>query len=86
MVRRVEIADTFYDSYILLDDSPETLEVVDALVHRAASHPEHAEILSGETRAIRSRSCGPYRALRLFYSFDGMVVRLLSIEPWDELE
>ena len=83
---RIEAADAFYDSLAALDDTAETAKVVEALVHRATSRPASAPELRGlKVRAVRSRSWGAYPALRLFYTFDGEAVRLLSVEPWDEL-
>lgn len=86
MARRIERSDAFYDSLVFLDDSPETVKVVEALVHRATSQPENAPELPGYSlRAIRSRSWGRYPALRLIYSFDDWAVHLRYVERWDEL-
>jgi len=85
--RRIDTSDAFYDSFAALVHTPETLKVVQTLVHHATRHPERAPELPGFTvRAISSRSWGAFPALRLFYWYDDEAVHLLAVEPWDELD
>lgn len=85
--RRIVTDDAFRECLLALGTSPEIEEVVQALVLRATSRPERARPIPGsDLRVLRSRSYGPYPALRLFYEFDDAEVRLRWIEEWDELE
>jgi hypothetical protein len=75
----------FYESLASLGDSEETVSVAKALVVRAGLQPERGELLRGlRVRVWKSRSFGPYPALRLFYWIDGNTVYLLSIERYDD--
>lgn len=66
---------------------PAADRMLSALIQSIAADPYRFPTLAGLTvRVLRSRSYGPYPALRIFYTFDEEAVYLLHVEMYDELQ
>ena len=66
--------------------SPETRELLHALLRRVERQPENAPTLPGQgTRVLKTRTYGSYPAVRLLYMAVGQTIYLFDVGFYDEL-
>lgn len=82
---RVDYTDAYYDSYLELDNSPETLGVLSALLYEVEFFPENEPALTGMfMRVLKITDDDSGMGLRLYYWIDEEGVHLVHIEPYNE--
>ena len=84
---RVELLDSFWDSFLLLDDSPETFRALMELLFEVGANPEEAPLL-GETRLrvmLTTRESG-LAPLRLFFFIEDGAIQIMHVDACHDFE
>jgi predicted RecB family endonuclease len=86
MSSRIEPVLAFCEAMAALPQTREVWRALGTLIECLQERPEEADVLPDTTaRVIYTWDPVTHRGLRLFYSIDGTVIRLLHVEEWDEL-
>lgn len=81
----VEYAEAFFDSFLLLEDSPETFRTVIGLLDEAIIGGEAVRMLrTSRMRVIRTPVGSCARPMRLFFFVEHRTLKFVHIEYYDE--
>ena len=85
MELRVEYLEPYYDSVLMLGDSPEMLEALDALIAAATLRPRASPSIEETRMRVFRVDPGPgLIPLRLFYWLEDDTVWIMHVEPDDD--
>ena len=83
----VEFLDSFWDSFLLLDDSPETYEALLDLLAEAVMRPWMARpVEPTRLRVLLTAPDSGLPPLRLYYFFSEEGTQIAHVNTYDELE
>lgn len=84
---RVELLDTFWDSFLSLDESAATFSALMELLFEATTHPESAPTVRGtRLRVMVTTPESGLPRLRLFFFIEDGAIQIMFVDECDDFE